>query len=121
MGVITMRMIKSTSMTSTSGVTLIAELTGATLTLCTHRLVLLQEEVEKFGRGVRHLDLEPLEPRREIVERHDRGNGDQDAERGRDERLGDTGRHGRETARSRRRDAGERVDDPDDRAEQADE
>ena len=78
-GVMTMKMINSTSITSTSGVTLIAELTVATLTLCTRRLVLLQEEVEKLGRGVRHLDLEPLEPRREVVERHDRGDGDADA------------------------------------------
>src|SRR5258705_13186109 len=107
-GVMTMKMINRTNITSTSGVTLIAELTSATLTLCTRRLVLLQEEVEKLRRGIRHLDLEPLEPRREVVERHDGRDGDPDAERRRDERLGDTGRHGGQSTRSRLRDARER-------------
>src|SRR5512139_2374634 len=111
MGVTTMKMIRSTSTTSTRGVTLMSDRTLSALTLCTRGLVLLEEEVHELGRGVGHLDLEALEPRREIVERHDRGDGDEDPERRRDERLGDTGRHGGETARARHRDAGERVDD----------
>src|SRR5262245_26511222 len=70
-GVTTMKMMSSTSTTSTRGVTLMSERTLSTLTLCMQRFVLLQEEVHELGRRVRHLDLEPLEPGREVVERHD--------------------------------------------------
>src|SRR5262245_2245208 len=117
-GVTTMKMMSSTSTTSTRGVTLMSERTLSTLTLCIQGFVLLEEEIHELGGGVRHLDLEPLEPRREVVERHDRGDGDEDPERRRDERLGDTLGHRRKTAGAGERDPGERVDDADDRPEQ---
>src|SRR6476659_1688234 len=72
MGVTTMKMIRSTSTTSTRGVTLMSDLTLPLLSSI-GRPVLLQEEVDELGGRVGHLDLEPLQTVGEIVERHDRG------------------------------------------------
>src|SRR5262245_58943687 len=53
MGVTTMKMIRSTRTTSTSGVTLISDFTASALTtLCMRSFVLLQEEVHELRGGV---------------------------------------------------------------------
>src|SRR6185295_42919 len=117
-----MKMISSTRHTSTRGVTLMSPFTPATkLGLwCLGRMLAplpLHEEVDQLGGGVRHLQLQPLEPAGEVVEHPRRRDGDAEAEGGGDERLGDTGRHRAETARAGHGDAVEGVDDADDGAE----
>ena len=82
---------------------------------------LLDEVVDELRRGVVHLDVEVLEAARQVVVEPHRRDGDEQAERGLDERFRDTGRHGADAARAGGRDADERVDDADDRAEQSDE
>src|SRR5512139_1143699 len=79
MGVTTMKMISSTSTTSTRGVTLMSDRTLPDLGISTRHSLLLQEEVHDFRGGVGHLDLEPLVEAGEVVERHHRGNGHQQA------------------------------------------
>src|SRR5436190_24203752 len=99
MGVTTMKMIRSTSTTSTSGVTLMSALTLGLLSSIRDSM-LLQEEVDELGGGVGHLDLEALETVREVVEGHDRRDGDEQSERGRDQRLGDAGGDRADSARA---------------------
>src|SRR5512140_3284171 len=53
---------------------------------------LLDEVVEQLRAGVVHLDVEALDLAVEVVERPHRGDGHEQAERGRDQGLGDTGR-----------------------------
>src|SRR5687768_2884044 len=164
MGAMSMTMMRSTSMTSTSGVTLMSALTpplapptsidmaipsvgagvlgvlgcwgaGSTeirylstsaprdlRTSCVSSLRrLLDEVVHELRRRVVHLDVEVLEPAREVVvEPHGRNRDDQ-AQRGFNQRFRNTGRDGGQARGSRGADPGERVDDADDRAEQADE
>src|SRR5512134_1383428 len=111
-GVTIMKMIRSTSMTSIIGVTLMSaftfELPALPVDMATagHRLLgleflgedraadlgadVLDEAVDELLRGVRHLDRQVLDLGREVVvEPHGR-NRDQEAERRGDERLGDT-------------------------------
>src|SRR6188474_2063380 len=92
MGVTTMKMISSTSITSTSGVTLMLELT-LPLGNSTADSLLLQEEGHHVGGRVGHLDLEALVDIGEVVVAHDRGDGDQEPHRGGHQRLRDPGRH----------------------------
>src|SRR3954466_9339395 len=104
-GVTTMKMISSTRQTSTRGVTLMSLRTSLTSVglLCLGSMLAplaLHEEVDQLGRGVGHLDLQPLENVGEVVEHPGRRNGDAEAEGGGDERLGDTGRHGADTTRA---------------------
>src|SRR5690606_3602728 len=82
---------------------------------------LLDEVVDHLRRGVVHLHVEVLEAARQVVVEPHRRNGDEEAERGLDERFRNTGRDGADAARTRRGDTDERVDDADDRAEQTDE
>src|SRR3954468_11153929 len=82
---------------------------------------LLDEVVDELRRGVVHLHVEVFEAAGQEVVEPDRGNGDEQAERRFDEGFSDTGRHRADTTRPGRRDADERVDDADDRAEQSDE
>ena len=82
---------------------------------------LLDEVVHQLRRRVVHLDVEVLNAARQVVVEPHRRDGDEETERGLDERFRDTGRDGADAARARGRDADERVDDADDRAEQADE
>ena len=145
-------MISRTSMTSTSGVTLMSDFMppfapptsidiasspvfdaserrrawrrlAYRYTATTRRLLrrLLDEVVDHLRRRVVHLDVEVLEAARQVVVEPHRRDGDEQAERGFDERFGNTGRDGADTARAGGRDADERVDDADDRAEQSDE
>src|SRR6516165_10847042 len=128
-----MKMIRRTRQTSTSGVTL--------MSLCSlsrrppppipmekllrgelrARAAPFDEVVDELVPGVRHLDLEALDVVHEDVEHPHGRDGHEEAERRRDEGLGDTGRNGRDTARSGLGHSAERVDDADDRPEQSDE
>src|SRR5215472_9676688 len=127
-GVTTMKMIRRTRQTSTSGVTL--------MSLCSlsrrppppipmekllrgelgARAAPFDEVVDELVRRIRHLDLEPLDVVHEDVEHPDGRDGDEEAERRRHERLGDAGRDRRDAARTGQGHAAERVDDADDRA-----
>src|SRR4029453_8730321 len=121
-GVITMKMISSTIMMSAMGVTLMFAI-GPPLLPPTAidmgwllrasrrraprrrarplvaRLALLDELVEQLRAGVVHLDVEVLDLAVEVVERPHRGHCHEQPERGGDERLGDTGRDRRDSAR----------------------
>src|SRR6266571_5114342 len=142
-GVTIMKMISSTSITSISGVTLMSALTAARALVADRatglrrllRLEFLREDraaelrpdaldqiVDQLLRGVRHLDGEEVDLGREVVVEPDRRYGDDETERGRDQRFRDTGRHGPERAATTRcRHARKRVDDAHHRAQQADE
>src|SRR4051794_40896987 len=82
---------------------------------------LLDEVVDQLRRGVVHFDVEVLDAAGEVIVEPHRRNGDDEPKRRLDERFGNTGRDRAETARAGRRDALERGDDADDRAEQSDE
>src|SRR6185436_767959 len=136
-GAITMKMISSTSTTSTRGVTLIAALifpdSPTRIGLLSHHdLRLLQpgflrhqfrelEQVvhELCGRSV-HLDAEILKVTREVVVCNNGRDRNEDTKAGRHQRFGHTSRHHSHTAGTRRRDASESVDDSDDGSEQTD-
>src|SRR5881397_3433671 len=97
-GVTTMKMINSTRQTSTRGVTLMSLRTSRTSVglLCLGSMLAplaLHEEVDQLGRGVGHLDLQPLELLGEVVEHPGRRDGDAETEGSGHERLGDAGRH----------------------------
>src|SRR5215213_5719131 len=143
-GVTIMKMISSTSMTSIMGVTLMSALTAddpalpVDMATAGHRLLgleflredrtpelaphALDQVVDQFLRGVRHLDGEVLDLGREVVVGPHRRNRDHQTEGRRDERLGDTGRDAREAAGGAlRRHTHERVHDTHRGAEKADE
>src|ERR1051325_494360 len=128
-----MKMMSSTRQTSTSGVTLMSPLTSSGLpppapnampsSALPRRLhpgarLVLDEVVDQLRRRVRHLHLEPVDLVEEVVVQPHRRDSHEEAERGRDERLGDAGRHGAETARAGEGHALERVDDGGERAEE---
>src|SRR6478672_10628869 len=121
MGAMSIMMMSSTSMPSTSGVTLISDLTPplapprsipiAKLSYCkwpgtmargsVHRSAdgqttqlrrLLDEVVDELRRRVVHLDVEVLDTAGEVVVEPHRRDRHDETERGFDERLGDTGR-----------------------------
>src|SRR5512140_1540545 len=146
MGVTTMKMMSRTIMMSAMGVTLMSAIgppflpptaidmgglllrparpgaCGSRPHAGTARLrALLDEVVEQLRAGVVHLDVEALDLPVEIVEGPHRGDGHEQAERRRDQGLGDTGGDRRDTARARERHAREGVDDAERRPEQADE
>src|SRR2546430_2159144 len=138
-----MKMISSTNITSISGVTLMSALTAARALVADRatglrrllRLEFLREDraaelrpdaldqiVDQLLRGVRHLDGEEVDLGREVVVEPDRRNGDDETERGRDQRFRDTGGYGPERAATPRcRHAGKRVHDTHHRAQQTDE
>src|SRR5258705_13627487 len=129
-GATSIMMMSSTSITSTSGVTLISALipplappTSIDIAIspevATRLRRLLDEVVDELRRGVVHLHVEVFDARRQVVVDPDRRDGDDQAEGGFHERFGNTDRHGAETRRARRADALERVDDADHRAEQS--
>src|SRR5262249_33440617 len=128
-GAITMKMISSTSTTSTSGVTLMAAciLPGSPRRI--RHLVLFdlrqfdsryfEQAVHQLGRSPVHLNVGILNLAGEVVECDDGRDRDEDAQGCRDQRLSDTaGDHTHPTG-SRGRDAAESVDDSDHGAEQA--
>src|SRR5581483_3388841 len=127
-------MMSSTSMTSTSGVTLISDLTPplappssiAIGQISRLRIAdsirnlrrFLNKVVHQLRRGVVHLHVEVLDASGQVVVEPHRRNRDDQAERGLDERFCNTSRNGADAARSAGRDALERGNDADDRAEQ---
>src|SRR5262245_43286007 len=120
-GAITMKMMRSTSTTSTSGVTLIADciLAGSPSRMgCPRRP---EQDVHDLVRRLIDLHLEPLEDPCEVVEGDDRRDCHEDPKGGRDERLGDAAGDRRHSAGPRGGDAAECVDDPDHGPEEADE
>src|SRR5438067_1355223 len=135
-GVATMKMMSSTRTTSTRGVTLMSPLTSSGLpppapnatALSPHRgcgagvdaSLVLDEVVDELRRGIGHLDGETIDFVQEVVVEPDRRNGHEQAEGGGDERFGDTGRNGAQSAGTRQRHALERVNDAGDVAEQSD-
>src|SRR6185369_1044999 len=127
MGVTTMKMISSTSTTSTRGVMLMSDLTppllpplampmGDSLQSLPCRLLLvlrvvLDEVVHQLGGGVVHLDREFFDVIGELVEHHDRRDGDEQAARGGVERFRDAARDRADAARTGLGHAFEGVDD----------
>src|SRR5262245_12972619 len=134
-GAITMKMISSTSTTSTSGVMLMAACILPGSPSCIDRPALdarhlgvpdlelrnLEQAVHQLRGGPVDLDVDVLELAGELVEGDDRRDRDEAAQRRRDQGLGDTARDRRHSAGPRGRDTAEGVDDADDGAEQTDE
>src|SRR5690606_39192952 len=124
---VTMKMMRSTSTTSTRGVTLIAAIRPSSSLSNSLRDIAsgFAAEVGDHGaaggaRAVR----DRLEPPAVEVERDHRGDGDEDAHRGGDEGLGDAGHHhrgGGGVGLATRSEAREGLDDADHRAEEPDE
>src|SRR6185295_4939327 len=113
-GAITMKMISSTSTTSTSGVMLIVacNLLGSPSRISRppflHRRLdvslfdvnhflprYFEQAVHELGRCPIHLDMESFDLAREVVECHDGGNCDKDTQRRRDQGLSDAARNHR--------------------------
>src|SRR5690349_11497624 len=123
-GAITMKMISSTSTTSTSGVTLMADciLADSPSRISVFLLVgsphalppewrHFEQTVDQLRRSAVHLDMKILDFAREVVECDDCRNSYEDAQGGRDQGLGDTARHYRHSTGACRRDVPECVDD----------
>src|ERR1700745_2868781 len=140
-GAITMKMISSTSTTSTSGVMLMAACIragsprriGRTFLLDRRRLDFspfqvkplelwyFEQAVHELGRSPIHFDMESLKFAREVVKGHDGWNCDEDAQGRRNQGLSDAARNHRHSAGPRGRDAPESVDDSDHGAEKTNE
>src|SRR5256712_9056891 len=140
-GAITMKMIRSTSTTSTSGVMLMVAciLLGSPSRIArpflfnSRRLDFIhfdvkllelryfEQAVHELGRSPIHLDLESLNLAREVVEGDDGRNCDEDTQGRRDQGLSDAARNHRHSAGPRGRDAPEGVNDSDHGAEKTDE
>src|ERR1041384_1121834 len=138
-GVTIMKMISNTNITSIIGVTLMS---AATATLPVDRatglrrflrLEFLREDrppelradaldqiVDQLFRDVGHLDIDEIDLGEEVVVQPHRGNRHEQADTGRDQRLGDPAGDRRQPAGAAgRRHALERVHDPEHRAEQS--
>src|SRR6266852_3973993 len=139
-GAITMKMISSTSTTSTSGVMLMAALIGVgspsrigpflfdrwRLDFSRFDVKLLElryfeQAVHELGRSPIHFDMESLHLARELVEGDDGRNCDEDTQGRRDQGLCYAARNHRHSAGPRGGDAPESVDDSDHGAEKTDE
>src|SRR5262245_49142493 len=134
-GAITMKMISSTSTTSTSGVMLMDDciLAGSPrrircplfvgrrvrLHIRGRHLGNIEQGVHELGRSPVHLDMEILNLAREVVEGHNCRNCDEDSEGRRNQCFSDTARHHRHSTGPCSRDALKRVDDSNDRTEEA--
>src|SRR5215472_7499842 len=133
-GAITMKMISSTSTTSTSGVMLMAACIRAGSPSRIGRIFLFdcrrldfsqffdvkplkrrcfEQAVHELGRSPIHLDMEGLKLARELVEGDDGRNGDEDTQGRRHQGLSDAPRNHRHSAGPRGRDAPESVNDSD--------
>src|SRR5207245_100847 len=140
-GAMTMKMISSTSTTSTSGVMLMVAciLLGSPSRIdrpflfdprrldFSHfdvkllELRCFEQTVHELGRSPIHLDMESLNLARKVVEGDDGRNCDEDTQGRRDQGLSDAARNHRHSAGPRGRDASESVDDSDHGAEKTDE
>src|SRR5947209_10692533 len=137
-----MKMISSTSTTSTSGVMLMAACIragspsriGRAFFFDLRRLDFIhfvefkplelwyfEQAVHKLGRSPIHFDMESLKFAREVVEGHDGRNCDEDTEGRRNQGLCDAARNHRHSAGPCGRDAPESVNDSDHSAEQTNE
>src|SRR3990172_2480018 len=129
MGAVTMKMMRRTSITSTSGVTLISAMTLRSparpeeliIAMASPLVDLALEEVDEFGGEAVDPGVDRPDAGQEVVVGDDGRNGRGQPRRGGDERLGDAGGHGGQRGVSRGRDPGEGVHDPPNGAEQADE
>src|SRR2546422_8927143 len=140
-GAITMKMIRSTSTTSTSGVILMDACSLAPSpsrigrpSLLDHwrldfrhldvnhlELRYFEQAVHELGRSPVHLDVKSLYLAREVVEGDDGRDRDEDTQRRRDQGLSDAARNHRHPAGPRGRDASESVNDSDHRTEKTNE
>src|SRR6266705_6337924 len=140
-GAITMKMINSTSTTSTSGVMLMVACIlpgspsriGRPFLFDPRRLEFIhfdvkllelrysEQTVHELGRSPIHLDMESLNLAREVVEGDDGRNCDEDTQGRRDQGLCDAARNHRHAAGPRGRDAPESVNDSDHGAEKTNE
>src|SRR5215467_10697579 len=141
-GAITMKMISSTSTTSTSGVMLMAACIragspsriGRTFLFNCRRLDFspffvvkslkrryFEQAVQELGRSPIHLDMESFNLAREGVKRHHGRNCDEDTQGRRDQRLSDAARNHRHSPGPRGRNAAECVNDSDYGAEKTNE
>src|SRR5262245_45369514 len=117
-GAITMKMISSTNTTSTSGVMLMDACILADSPsrmghlelrrLACRRLVLrclglryFEQAIHKLRRSTIHLNVESFDLAREMVERDDGRNRDEDSKSGRDQGFSDTARNHRHSPRPR--------------------
>src|SRR5207248_5288215 len=124
-----MKMISSTSTTSTSGVMLMAACIFADspsrmrhlrqFDLLHPELRCLEQAIYELRRSPVHLNMEILNFAREVVECDDGRDGDEDAQGCRDQGLSNTARDHTHSAGSGGRDAPESVDDSDHGTEQA--
>src|SRR5215472_4715560 len=131
MGVITMKMISNTSITSTIGVTLMLEFTLAPSFrtaiamvpsgLPPNRAGPLQEVIHQFAGRVVHLHVKRLHLAGEVVEHHDGGDGHEQSQSGGHQSFGNTARDRAQTGGFLFGDLAERVQDADDGAQQSDE
>src|SRR5262245_51793031 len=123
-GAVTMKMMSSTSMTSTSGVTLICEIESPPPDdPWSNAMGLLEEvplrDVEELGAERVHLGGQHAHLSRETVVHDDRRNRSREADGGGDQRLGDARRHRLDARRRGGREAPERRHDAPHRSEQA--
>src|SRR5512141_2540145 len=129
MGAVTMKMMRSTSITSTSGVTLMSAMTLRSparpeeliIAMASSLVDLSLEEVDEFGREAVDPGVDRPDAGQEVVVGDDGRDRRPQPRRGGDEGLGDAGGHGGQRGVSRGGDAGEGVHDPPHGAEQADE
>src|SRR6185437_8067150 len=121
---VTIKMISSTSTTSTSGVTL---MDACILEVSPSRIRVLlrvcgrlgdavdlrrfEEAIHELSGSPIHLDVKIFNPAREVVERSDGRNGHEDAQRRGDQRFSDAARNYRHTAGPSGRDVSKSVDD----------
>src|SRR5262245_25542959 len=140
-GAITMKMISSTSTTSTSGVMLMVACIRAGspsrigrtflfdrrcldfihFNVKSLKLRYFEQAVHELGRSPIHGDMESLNFARKVVEGDNGRNGNEDTQGCRDQGLSDAARNHRHSARSRGRDAPESVNDSDYGTEKTDE
>src|SRR4029453_5944361 len=143
MGAMSIMMMSSTSMTSTSGVTLMSALRDpldprsmamaefpyleiwnleiwkseiskfADFQIAKFLRGFLDEIVDQLRRGVVHFDVEVLDPAGQVVVEPHRRDRDDQPERGLDQRFRDADRHRADAGRAAGADALERVDEPD--------
>src|SRR5512140_3748075 len=128
-GAVTMKMMRRTSITSTSGVTLISAMTLRSparpeeliIAMASSLVDLALEEVDEFGGEAVDPGVDRPYTGQKVIVGHDGRDGRGQPSRGCDEGLGDAGGHGGQGGVSRGGDAGEGVHDPPHGAEQADE
>src|SRR6185369_6209747 len=130
-GAITMKMISSTSTTSTNGVMLMAACIPVLSPSRMRHLRLLdlrhldfrnlEQAVHELGRSPVHLNVEVLDLAHRVVKRNNGRDRDEDTEGRRDEGLSNTTRDHAHSAGTCCGDASESVDDSDDGSEQTDE